>query len=92
MIELDYTPHGVCSTNIHVALSDDGLTIQDIRFERGCPGNLSAISKLVRGLPTEHVIGMLDGNTCGKRPTSCADQLTKALREARDFGKRSRVE
>lgn len=84
MIETDFKPHGVCSTNIHVALSDDGSTIEEINFERGCPGNLSAISKLVKGMPTEKVIDLLDGNTCGKRPTSCADQLTKALREARD--------
>jgi uncharacterized protein (TIGR03905 family) len=83
MIEKDFTPHGVCSRNIHVVLSDDGSTIEDVVFTGGCAGNLLAIRKLVRGMPTDKVIELLEGNTCGPRPTSCADQLTKALREAK---------
>ncbi|MBS5451761.1 MAG: TIGR03905 family TSCPD domain-containing protein [Coriobacteriia bacterium] len=82
MISTDFTPHGVCSTNIHVELSDDGSTIERVEFTRGCDGNLRAISKLVKGMPTDKVVELLEGNHCGKRPTSCADQLTKALREA----------
>ena len=82
MIETDFTPKGVCSTNIHVALSDDGKTIEGVQFTRGCLGNLAAISKLVKGMPTDKVVELLEGNTCGNRPTSCADQLTRALREA----------
>lgn len=82
MISTDFTPHGVCSTNIHVELSDDGATIEGVEFTRGCSGNLLAISKLVKGMPTDKVVELLEGNRCGKRPTSCADQLTKALREA----------
>ncbi len=85
MIETDYTPHGVCSTNIHVKLSDDGSTIEGVQFTRGCAGNLLAISKLVKGMPTDQVIELLEGNRCGNRPTSCADQLTKALREAKQL-------
>ena len=27
------------------------------------------------------IINILDGNTCGTRPTSCADQFAKALKE-----------
>lgn len=82
MVATDFTPHGVCSTNIHVELSDDGSTIERVQFTRGCAGNLLAISKLVKGMPTDKVVDLLEGNTCGNRPTSCADQLTKALREA----------
>ncbi|MBE6480071.1 MAG: TSCPD domain-containing protein, partial [Olsenella sp.] len=41
-----------------------------------------AISKLVRGMSVDQVIGLLEGNTCGLRPTSCADQMTRGLREA----------
>ena len=84
MVEIDYAPHGVCSRNIHVALSDDGGTIEDVRFTGGCSGNLQAISKLVRNEPTERIIEILEGNTCGPRSTSCADQLTKALRAAEE--------
>ena len=29
-----------------------------------------------------NVIRILEGNTCGTRQTACADQLTRALREA----------
>lgn len=82
MVSTDFTPHGVCSTNIHVELSDDGSTIERVEFTRGCNGNLKAISKLVKGMPADTVVDILAGNTCGNRPTSCADQLTKAIREA----------
>ena len=49
----------------------------------GCNGNLKAIAKLVEGKPAEEVIRILEGNTCGPRPTSCADQLAKAIMEAK---------
>ena len=82
MIETDFTPRGVCARNIHVALSDDGATIVSVAFTGGCNGNLKAISKLVAGKPVDEVVDILKGNTCGPRATSCADQLTLALREA----------
>lgn len=82
MIQLDFRPRGVCSRNIHVEISDDGATIEHVSFEGGCNGNLKAIGKLVAGQPVEHIVELLEGNTCGPRKTSCADQLTRALREA----------
>lgn len=82
MIELDFKPRGVCSRNIHVELTDDGTIIRNVSFEGGCNGNLKAIGKLVKDAPVERVIEVLEGNTCGPRKTSCADQLTRALREA----------
>ena len=45
--------------------------------------NLKAISKLVEGKDIAEVCSILDGNTCGNRSTSCADQLCHALREAK---------
>ncbi|MBQ9002541.1 MAG: TSCPD domain-containing protein, partial [Eggerthellaceae bacterium] len=48
-----------------------------------CNGNLKAIAKLVEGQPADKVADLLEGNTCGARPTSCADQLAKALRDER---------
>lgn len=83
MTELNFRPRGVCSQLIHVELDDTGETIQDVSFFGGCAGNLLAISKLVKGMPVDEVIGLLEGNPCGPRPTSCADQLTKALRQAK---------
>ena len=78
----DFRPKGVCSRMIHIALSDDGSTIEQVSFEGGCNGNLKAISKLVAGHPVEEISNILAGNTCGPRKTSCADQLTIGLHEA----------
>ena len=82
MIETDFTPHGVCARNIHIVLSDDGQTVESVEFTRGCDGNLKAIAKLVAGMPVDKVVELLQGTTCGPKPTSCADQLTHGLREA----------
>ncbi len=75
-----YVPEGVCAQLIDVEL--DGDTIKNVNFTGGCNGNLKAISRLVAGMKVDDVISTLEGNTCGRRPTSCADQLTKALRAA----------
>ena len=82
MQHMDFKPHGVCSRAIHIDLSDDGQTIEGVSFDGGCNGNLKAISKLVKDMPVETVVELLQGNTCGPRKTSCADQLTIGLREA----------
>ena len=84
MISFDYKPQGVCSRNIHLNLSDDGSKVLDVEFTGGCDGNLKAISKLVAGHSVDEISGILAGNTCGPRQTSCADQLTRGLAEARE--------
>lgn len=75
-----YATRGVCSRAINVEL--DGDTVSHVDFVGGCDGNLKAISKLVQGMKIEEVSSILEGNTCGRRTTSCADQLVHALREA----------
>lgn len=82
MQHYDFSPHGVCARAIHIDLSDDGTTIEHVSFDGGCNGNLKAISSLVSGLSVDKVASLLAGNTCGKRPTSCADQMVCGLREA----------
>ena len=82
MQHVDFKPRGVCSRMIHIDLSDDGQTIEGVSFDGGCNGNLKAVSKLVKDMPVEKVVELLQGNTCGPRKTSCADQLTIGLREA----------
>ena len=57
--------------------------MHDVVYTGGCNGNLKAIGKLVEGMPADKVIEILKGNTCGLKGTSCADQLTKALEEAK---------
>ncbi|MCI1646273.1 MAG: TIGR03905 family TSCPD domain-containing protein [Olsenella sp.] len=82
MFHYDFRPRGVCSQAIHIDLTDDGSAIEGVSFEGGCNGNLKAIGKLVEGQPADRIASMLEGNTCGPRPTSCADQLSRALCEA----------
>ncbi len=73
----EYKTKGTCSTKINFELEDG--KVKNVVFTNGCNGNLKAISKLVEGMEAERVIELLDGNTCGMKSTSCADQLSKAL-------------
>ena len=70
----------VCSQLISFDL--DGNVVRNISFTGGCNGNLKAISKLVDGWTVEKIEEYLLGNLCGPRPTSCADQLARAVRKA----------
>ena len=74
---VQYQPVGVCSRMMQIRIKDE--IIQDVEFVGGCAGNLSGIGVLVKGMNINEVIPKLQGITCGKRPTSCPDQLTKAL-------------
>ena len=71
-----------CSQVIEFDINDNIIT--NVKFYGGCNGNLKAISKLVEGMTVEKIENYLKGNTCGPRPTSCADQLAIAVREAYD--------
>lgn len=75
-----FYPEGVCSMMIEIEL--DGDIIKDVIFTGGCNGNLSGISKLIKGMKAEEVIEKLEGTRCGFKDTSCPDQLSKALRQA----------
>lgn len=76
-----YKTSGVCSQKIDFDLTDDGKII-NISFLGGCNGNLKAISKLCEGKDAKEIAQILEGNTCGYKQTSCADQLSKAINEA----------
>ena len=58
-MHFDYTPRGVCSRAIHIDLTEDGSTIEQVSFEGGCNGNLKAVSKLVAGHPVDEIVGIL---------------------------------
>lgn len=75
-----YKPKGVCPMKIDFDLNGD--VVRNIRFLGGCDGNLKAISKLCDGMTVDEIERKLRGNTCGRKPTSCADQLARAVREA----------
>lgn len=76
-----YHPIGVCSRRITVQLTEGGV-IESVTFEGGCSGNTQGVAALVVGMPAEEAIRRLSGIRCGLRPTSCPDQLAKALTEA----------
>ena len=50
-----YIPKGVCSRKMTVELNDDH-TIQAVRVEGGCNGNLQGISRLVVGMDAQEAI------------------------------------
>ena len=74
----EYSPQGVCSRKINFDIIDGKL--HNVHFTGGCPGNLIAISKLVEGKDALEIAALLEGNQCGMRGTSCADQLSLAIK------------
>lgn len=79
-MEYKFRTRGVCASEITFEL-EEGI-VRNVAFRGGCNGNLKAIAKLVEGKRAEEVAGLLEGNTCGFKNTSCADQLSIALRKA----------
>jgi uncharacterized protein (TIGR03905 family) len=75
-----YKTKNVCSSEINFDLEDN--IVRNVAFTGGCNGNLKAIGKLVEGMDADKVVELLQGNTCGYNDTSCADQLTLAIRAA----------
>ena len=79
-----YKTRMTCSRKITFDL--DGDVVSNIVFTGGCNGNLKAIAKLVDGWTVDQIVDKLKGNTCGLRPTSCADQLAIAVAKAQAEG------
>lgn len=76
----EYKTENTCSQLINFDI--EGNVIRNIEFYGGCNGNLKAISTLLEGATVEEIESKLLGNTCGRRPTSCTDQLAIAVRKA----------
>lgn len=76
----DYKTEDTCAQII--SLDIEGDVVKNIHFMGGCNGNLQAIQLLVDGWTVEDIEAKLKGIKCGRRPTSCGDQLAKAVREA----------
>lgn len=74
-----YKTQGTCSS--HIELEVDGGVIKDVAFWGGCNGNLQGVSRLIKGMPVSDVLTRLEGIRCGRRATSCPDQLCQALHE-----------
>ena len=76
-----YRTKGVCAMAIEFEI-DDEKKVHNVKFIGGCSGNTQGIAKLVEGMDANEVIDRLEGAKCGSKPTSCPDQLTKALKGA----------
>ena len=68
-------------TQTRVELDPDH-TIRKVEVLGGCNGNLKGICQLLAGMKAEDAIARMAGTTCGSKPTSCPDQISKALQEA----------
>jgi uncharacterized protein (TIGR03905 family) len=77
---VQYATQGTCSQIIDVT-ADENNIIQQVFFVGGCNGNLQGVSKLVTGQRIDDVISRLNGIRCGSKPTSCPDQLCRALEQ-----------
>ena len=75
-----YTTCGTCARQINFEIDENG-NLTNVSFVGGCNGNLKAIGRLVEGQDAAHIADLLEGNQCGPRPTSCGDQLSKAIKE-----------
>ena len=75
-----YTTKGVCASAVSFDLV--GGKITGAKFTGGCSGNTQGVCALVEGMDAKEAIKRLSGIRCGFKPTSCPDQLAKALQEA----------
>ena len=76
-----------CAKAIRFTLT--GNIVTNVEFlGGGCPGNLQALPKLVEGMTVEEIEKKIGGIMCGRRETSCADQLAKAVRKAYEQSKK----
>lgn len=86
-MNFNFTPVGVCPTNISFDLIDGA--IHHVEFTKGCNGNLKAIAKLIEGKPAEEIVALFKGHLCKERGTSCADQLARAVEYALEQQKKA---
>ena len=77
---IQYTPKGVCSRKMTIEV-EEGV-IRSVEVLDGCNGNLQGISRLLEGMTVEEAVRRMEGIRCGRKPTSCPDQLAQALKQA----------
>jgi uncharacterized protein (TIGR03905 family) len=77
---VNYKTTGTCSTEINFELRDG--KVHSVSFKDGCDGNLKALGILVEGMDAAELAGKLKGLRCGRKKTSCADQLAAAVEQA----------
>ncbi len=79
-MQYEFKTKGTCSQRIIFEINDG--VVSNVQFIGGCNGNLQGISKLVEGMPANEIVEKISGIRCGMKPTSCPDQLARAIKEA----------
>ena len=82
MESYNYKTKGTCSREINITV--DGDRIVSVSYVGGCNGNTQGVAALVAGMSIDEAINRLYGIKCGPRPTSCPDQLARALMEIKN--------
>lgn len=77
--QITYRPSGVCASAMTITL--EGQTISDVSVENGCDGNSHGLAALLRGMDIEEAVRRMEGIRCGRKATSCPDQLAQAMKE-----------
>lgn len=72
---------GVCSRTIDFEVENG--KVKNVKFNGGCRGNTTGVSKLVEGRDIDEVISLLEGVDC-RYGTSCPDQLARALKQYKE--------
>lgn len=80
-MKFSYTPRGVCAQQMLFDVEDN--TIRSVEVIGGCHGNLQGVSALLAGMSVDDAIARLKGIRCGMKPTSCPDQIARALEQAK---------
>jgi len=76
----NYKTSGTCSKEINFELRDG--KVYSVSFKDGCDGNLKSLGILVEGMDAEELVKKLKGVHCGRKQTSCGDQLAVAVAQA----------
>lgn len=76
-----YRTKGTCSSQILLEIVDG--KVHNVQFIGGCSGNTQGVARLIEGMDVDEAISRMKGIRCGMRPTSCPDQLAKALELAK---------
>ena len=79
-MEYTFVPRGVCSRKMSIEV-ENGIVV-DASIEGGCSGNTQGVCALVKGMSLDEAIKRLDGIKCGRKPTSCPDQLAQLMKQA----------
>lgn len=80
-MKFSYKTKGTCSYQINFSINGD--LVNDVEFIGGCNGNTKGIAALVEGMKVDEVIKRLSSIKCGMKSTSCPDQLSLALQQAK---------